>query len=459
MWQRTLKFTTLLAFGLTSLSCRPTSTDIRRQSQDSTISAIALNLPDKTKIKAGPVERLTGFHLTIRAIPEGCNSFKNIDNVGRWTETSLSQKIFQGCDYEVILSVGELKDASASPLELSLAFYSNESSQQSDRILRKDDVKGKSAVRMKLNLSVTESGKAVGFGGEDVSTNPSGTGSLNLVEIEPDADLHNIFDGISWRINGGYIEVDGGERPMGSTSLVAPCLEQFGESFSRWADDQQIKVAQLYATAITESGCRNLQGSSDNLSAGVMQVTGSTGNSILQKIGRAFGSSEECKEAMISDPDLSIELASRYVAAPDQIERNRFEPIAGQSSQKGPALDPPKVAAGYNAGSLRESSANRWHLVVTGNHIDRYVAAYNAFVAYLKKDSVEESVSLWLTAGNLNLKSSARLPASVTDINELDAYTNQAENGDAIFVGNFESRDGDFYYFVNGTWRGSMENW
>jgi hypothetical protein len=41
--------------------------------------------------------------------------------------------------------------------------------------------------------------------------------------------------------------------------------------------------------------------------------------------------------------------------------------------------DPPKIAAAYNAGSLRKTSSNRWHMVSTGNHIDRFVRHYNAY--------------------------------------------------------------------------------
>ncbi|HOK52342.1 MAG: hypothetical protein WHT29_06680 [Bacteroidales bacterium] len=38
---------------------------------------------------------------------------------------------------------------------------------------------------------------------------------------------------------------------------------------------------------------------------------------------------------------------------------------------------PPLVAATYNAGSPRYTSANPWHLVQYGQHIDRWIAYYN----------------------------------------------------------------------------------
>jgi hypothetical protein len=40
-------------------------------------------------------------------------------------------------------------------------------------------------------------------------------------------------------------------------------------------------------------------------------------------------------------------------------------------------LEPPLMAAVYNAGSLRPSSKNPWNLVQYGEHIDRWVAYYN----------------------------------------------------------------------------------
>jgi len=40
-------------------------------------------------------------------------------------------------------------------------------------------------------------------------------------------------------------------------------------------------------------------------------------------------------------------------------------------------LEPPLMAAVYNAGSLRLSLKNPWHMVQYGEHIDRWVAFYN----------------------------------------------------------------------------------
>lgn len=459
-------YTTAFIASILLAACSPQSIDKQQRSAGGSNvgSVVTLGLPDKTKISKGPVERLTGYHLIINAIPEGCEDFENINRIAKWEETKISQKILYGCDYDIMLSVGELNTESGSD-SLAVAFFSNEKAAAADKQLKKEAIEGKATVSKDLFLSLTAEGKAAGFGSGGITTNggqnnnggQNGGDATGLTEIEPDVDWHNIFDGISWRISNGYIETEGGNKPMGSTSLVEPCLNEYGGSFKKWGDDQLVKVAQLYATAITESGCKNLSGSSDNLSAGIMQVTGSTGNSLLSKIGREFSSSEECKEAMINDPELSIELAARYIGDSGQVSKTQFDPIAGQQSKKGPALDPPKVSAGYNAGSLRESSSNDWHLVTTGNHIDRYVAAYNAYVAYAKKDT--SSISLLLYDKQLKIQANNSLPVAVSDIEKLSSYNNIANDGDSIFVGNFATKNGDFYYFINGSWRASSENW
>lgn len=429
---------------------------------ESNVSTVSISLPKQSSIN-GPGNLLTGYRLVVKAVPAGCNKFHDVDYVGKWSDDTLTQKIIKGCDYEVLLQLGELDTAGAS---LKGIYFSNESGQADNRTLKKESFENKTVAGIKLKMDLTDAGKAAGFKTGTVITpdnnnnnnnNNNGNTSGFASEIEPDSDLHNIFDGVSWQIQNGYLVIDGGEKPMGSDSLVKSCLDQFGESFKKWSDDQQVKMAHFYATAVTESGCKNLKGSGDGLSSGIMQVTGSTGNGLLSKLGRSFGSAQECMEAMSSDPDLSIELGARYMAQPAQIEKNTFAPINGQSSPKGPALDPPKVAAGYNAGSLRESSSNRWHLVTTGNHIDRYVAAYNSFIAYAKQEST--STSLFLVNNSFALHGSQTLPISVETRDQLDQFTSVAVEGDSIFVGDFAAKNGDFFYLVRGQWRGSLESW
>ncbi len=176
--------------------------------------------------------------------------------------------------------------------------------------------------------------------------------------LDPDRGFHSVFGGIAWAVKSQRVHLHSG-IPTGSKSAVAACMSRYGTSIRKHADAHKISRASVVATAITESNCTNPAGSSDGLSSGPMQVTGSTCAAITG-LSRAT-----CKSRMHSSPDFSFSVGVRYMASAYQVRQHQH--------------DPPKIAAAYNAGSIRRSSANRWHMLVTGNHIDRFVAAYNAY--------------------------------------------------------------------------------
>ncbi|MBL9015089.1 MAG: transglycosylase SLT domain-containing protein [Myxococcales bacterium] len=177
--------------------------------------------------------------------------------------------------------------------------------------------------------------------------------------LDPDRALHNIFGGISWRVANQRVRLANGTAPTGSVASVRTCMNRYGASIRKWADHYQISRASVAATALTESNCTNPAGSSDGLSSGPMQVTAST-CSALMGLSRAT-----CRSRMHTSPDFSFQVGAKYMGS--SYQRNQHH------------RDPPKIAAAYNAGSLRRSSANRWHMVSTGNHIDRFVNWYNAY--------------------------------------------------------------------------------
>jgi hypothetical protein len=179
--------------------------------------------------------------------------------------------------------------------------------------------------------------------------------------LDPDRAYHSIFGGIAWRVLNQRVRLHSGV-PMGSISDVRGCMNRYGASIRHWADHFHMSRASVVATALTESGCSNPAGSSDGLSSGPMQVTASTCSAITGL------SRSTCRVRMHTHPDFSFEVGTKYMASSFQVSQHRH--------------DPPKIAAAYNAGSLRKSSANRWHLVTTGNHIDRFVRGYNAYRAW-----------------------------------------------------------------------------
>jgi len=238
--------------------------------------------------------------------------------------------------------------------------------------------------------------------------------------------------------------LDDGERPMGSRIFARSCFLQHGDSFRRWASvyARGLKVAHLVATAVTESGCSEVAGlgSIDGKSAGLMQVTGSTCQSLLPALGRRGMAEASCMEKMATDPDFSIELAAAYITQPAQVNMT--------------GLDPPKVAAAYNAGGLYFDPKNPWRLRVTGNHIDRFVSAYNAYIGWQQ----DEAAGRKTRSPAVRLLRSASLPRSVASLTALSELTAKAREGATVFVGDWTTKRGDYYVFVNGDWRGSLED-
>jgi hypothetical protein len=176
--------------------------------------------------------------------------------------------------------------------------------------------------------------------------------------LDPDRAYHRIFGGVAWRVLNQRVRLHTGV-PMGSVADIRRCMNRYGGSVRHWADHYHISRGAVVATAMTESSCTNPAGSSDGLSSGPMQVTASTCSAITG-LSRAT-----CRSRMHTSPDFSFQVGTRYMASSFQLNQHRH--------------DPPKIAAAYNAGSLRKTSSNRWHMVSTGNHIDRFVRAYNAY--------------------------------------------------------------------------------
>jgi hypothetical protein len=176
--------------------------------------------------------------------------------------------------------------------------------------------------------------------------------------LDPDRGFHRAFGGIEWRVYRQRVRLRSG-IPSGDVSAVKACMRRYGASIRHWADHYKLSRASVIATALTESSCTNPRGSSDGLSSGPMQVTAST-CSALMGLSRTT-----CRVRMHTSPDFSFHVGAKYMGSSFQRSQHH--------------RDPPKIAAAYNAGSLRRSSANRWHMLTTGNHIDRFVRHYNAY--------------------------------------------------------------------------------
>ncbi len=67
----------------------------------------------------------------------------------------------------------------------------------------------------------------------------------------------------------------------------------------------------------------------------------------------------------LKDPDLNLDIGAKYIAY-----------LGGKYG-----WDFPRVSAAFNAGSVRDSSRNRWGMVMTTDHVDWEVSAYNYWLS------------------------------------------------------------------------------
>ncbi len=262
---------------------------------------------------------------------------------------------------------------------------------------------------------------------------------------------HQLRGGIKWRIDPeGFVMLSDGQRPTGSRLFARSCFMHYGKSFQRWAAEygKGLGVAHLVATAITESGCSEAKGMSsvDGLSTGIMQVTGTTCQSLLRSLGRAELSKNACMMKMADDPDFSVELGAAYMTQPKQVQLT--------------SLNPPKVAAAYNAGGVYLDPRNPWGMRCTGNHIDRFVSAYNAYVAWHREDGGDLAAVArrrGAAGGHVKFMRGVALPESVPNLTALNELTSRAQEGAVVFVGDSDTQRGDFYVFIDGHWQGSLD--
>ena len=259
-------------------------------------------------------------------------------------------------------------------------------------------------------------------------------------------------DGIKWSVDpDGMVVLSDGQRPLGSRLFARSCYLRFADNFTRSANayGRGLGVAHLVATAITESGCSEEKGmgSVDGLSTGIMQVTGTTCQSLLRSLGREALTKNDCMTRMASDPGFSVDLAAAYITQPRQVQIT--------------SLNPPKVAAAYNAGGVYFDPNNPWRMRSTGTRLDRFVAAYNSYVAWFREEGTNlDAVRQRRGAAGGHVRftrGGASIPTHVDTLADLQSLSGRAPEGTTVFVGDWKAKDGDYYVFVDGEWQGSLD--
>lgn len=205
---------------------------------------------------------------------------------------------------------------------------------------------------------------------------------LTSARLEVLAGFHQRFPGsIQWRLTDAGIEIDGDAcAPQPREAALAERVTQtYLDSIRTASARSPVPVELVVATICTESsgrpGARRLEPGCDpddpertpqRVSLGLTQTLLSTARSALE--------SPELRLADLAEPAVSIRAGMAYMWL--------------QARDTG--LDPPLVAAAYNAGRVRfnANTANRWRLkqypIGTGAHVDRFVRFFNACHAHLR---------------------------------------------------------------------------
>jgi hypothetical protein len=196
--------------------------------------------------------------------------------------------------------------------------------------------------------------------GEPVKPAPPGLlGEVLPALVKP----HRHFDSsVTWALTPSGISVEGApaQGTMGKPSTVRSIWQRYGDLCLAAARQYGVPVELIIATIATESGgdpnARRAEPRINDESVGLMQT--------LVGTARDATGRKNLRGDDLLDPRTSIEAGTAYIA----------------QQRSSTWFDPPRVAAAYNAGSLRrdDADANRWKLVCfprgTGKHIDKFVA-------------------------------------------------------------------------------------
>jgi Transglycosylase SLT domain len=201
-------------------------------------------------------------------------------------------------------------------------------------------------------------------------------------------DYHAFKDSVRWRLtaNGVDIEGSGVERSAGAPVTARRVWKHHAEAINRVARRWQVPCALIVATVCTESAARpdavrkepgytSDEETPHKISAGLMQTLISTARDTLRiSLDRAW----------LLEPENSLNAGTGY--------------IAQQSNITG--LDPPLVAAAYNAGKLAHQTGaqNRWKLrqfpIGTGKHCDRFVRFFNDTLVVFAESATKPAVGI-----------------------------------------------------------------
>lgn len=208
---------------------------------------------------------------------------------------------------------------------------------------------------------------------------PAGTIAAGGEEVGGLSSFHSYKDGIRWALtkDGVAIEGEGVKGTPGNPITVTRIWEDYSGPINEWAINLKVPCVLIIATIATESGGKPRAfrpESGGRASMGLMQTLIGTARDILQD--------NSIDAEWLAEPRNSIQAGTAY--------------IAGQRRHTN--LDPPKVAAAYNAGSVRYDDNNRWkmHQNISDRgepHCDRFLAFFNDAVQVLKNHATKPAIA------------------------------------------------------------------
>jgi hypothetical protein len=201
--------------------------------------------------------------------------------------------------------------------------------------------------------------------------------------------FHAFRNGVRWRLTASGVEIEGSgvERTGGEPVTVTRIWQHYGKEINAAATEFNVPCALIIATIAVESGGKadairlepgyvSDAATPGKVSPGLMQTLIATARSALP--GEAASIDREWLLVALN----SIRAGTAF--------------IRGQAGQTN--LDPPMVAAAYNAGGLyhQDGPANRWKMrqfrIGTSEHCDRFVRFFNDAVAMLAGHATRPSV-------------------------------------------------------------------
>jgi hypothetical protein len=219
-------------------------------------------------------------------------------------------------------------------------------------------------------------------------------------------EWHGFENSVRWRLvpEGVEIEGSGVERTRGRPDMVTRVWNTFGDEINQVARARKVPCPLIIATICTESGGKpdatrhepgytSDEATPHRVSIGLTQTLISTAREVMKM---------KVDGAWLRQPYNAINAGAGYI----------------EKQSRSTKLDPPLVAAAYNAGSLvrNDGPKNRWKLrqypIGTSEHCDRFVKFYNDAVFMLSSHSRRPAVGHEvLLEGYAPVRSSAPAPA------------------------------------------------